>query len=155
MQRKSHLCIPFLCIARPQSQFPHSCACEGFIYSQDRPTYFLQQNRQIDRIVGIYKSMPFLGIIVSTFSIGSLQCTVEEVIEMKGCQLALYDGGWLPESSPSADRRCGVPAAWPPPPPVGPSQSPPLSPRRRPNPPPLPEKIITCSNDIVYMAYLH
>jgi hypothetical protein len=24
----------------PQSQFPHSCVCDLFIYSQDRPTYF-------------------------------------------------------------------------------------------------------------------
>jgi hypothetical protein len=32
LQRKSHLCIPFLGIARPQSQFPHSCVCERFIY---------------------------------------------------------------------------------------------------------------------------
>ncbi len=28
LQRKSHLCIPFLGIARPQPQFPHSCVCE-------------------------------------------------------------------------------------------------------------------------------
>jgi hypothetical protein len=31
------------------SQFPHSWVCERFKYSQDRSTYFLQQNRQIDR----------------------------------------------------------------------------------------------------------
>jgi hypothetical protein len=49
LQRKSHLCIPFLEIAWPQSQFPHSCVCEQFIYSQVRSTYFLQQKRQIDR----------------------------------------------------------------------------------------------------------
>jgi hypothetical protein len=49
LQRKSHLCIPFLGIAGPQSQFPHSCVCKRFLYSQDRSTYFLQQNRQIDR----------------------------------------------------------------------------------------------------------
>jgi hypothetical protein len=55
LQRKSHLCIPFLGIARPQSQFPHSCVCERFTYSQDRSTYFLQQNKQIDS--GIYKSL--------------------------------------------------------------------------------------------------
>ncbi len=30
MQRKSHLCIPFLGIARPQSQSPHSFVCEQF-----------------------------------------------------------------------------------------------------------------------------
>jgi hypothetical protein len=40
LQRKSHLCIPFLGIARPQSQYAHSCVCERFIYSQDRSTYF-------------------------------------------------------------------------------------------------------------------
>ncbi len=39
LQWKSHLCIPFLGIARPQSQFPHSFVCEWFIYSQDRSTY--------------------------------------------------------------------------------------------------------------------
>ncbi len=49
LQRKSRLCIPFLGIARPQYQIPHSCVCERFIYSQDLSTYFLQQNRQIDR----------------------------------------------------------------------------------------------------------
>ncbi len=47
LQRKSHLCIPFLGIARPQSQFP--CVCERFIYSQDQSTHiWLQQNRQTD-----------------------------------------------------------------------------------------------------------
>jgi hypothetical protein len=35
-----HIYIPFLGIARPQSQFPHSCVCELFIYSQDQSTYF-------------------------------------------------------------------------------------------------------------------
>ncbi len=31
------------------NQFPHSCVCERFIYSQDRSTHiFLQQNKQID-----------------------------------------------------------------------------------------------------------
>ncbi len=49
LQRKSHLCIPFLGIARPQPQFPHSCVCERFIQSQERSTYFLQQYRQTNR----------------------------------------------------------------------------------------------------------
>ncbi len=57
LQRKSHLCFPFLGIVRAQSQFPHSCVCERFIYSQDRSTYFLQQNRQIDRGNILYKSL--------------------------------------------------------------------------------------------------
>jgi hypothetical protein len=42
VQQKSYLCIPFLGIARPQSQ--HSCVCERFVYFQDRSTYWLQQN---------------------------------------------------------------------------------------------------------------
>jgi hypothetical protein len=48
LQGKTLLFIPFLGIAWPQSQFPHSCVGERFIYSQDRSTYFLQQNRQIN-----------------------------------------------------------------------------------------------------------
>jgi hypothetical protein len=40
LQGKSQLCIPFLGIARPQSQLPHSCVYERFIYSQDRSTHF-------------------------------------------------------------------------------------------------------------------
>jgi hypothetical protein len=39
-QQKSHLCIPFLGIVWPQSQFPHSCVCEQIVYSQDLSTYF-------------------------------------------------------------------------------------------------------------------
>ncbi len=40
LQGKSHLCFPFLGIARPQSKFPHSCVCERFINSQDLSIYF-------------------------------------------------------------------------------------------------------------------
>ncbi len=36
----SQLYIPLLGIARPQSQFPNSCVCERFIFSQDLSTYF-------------------------------------------------------------------------------------------------------------------
>ncbi len=55
LQRKSHLCILFLGIARPQSKFPHSCVCERFILYIPRigPHIFLQQNRQTE----IYKSL--------------------------------------------------------------------------------------------------
>jgi hypothetical protein len=49
LQRQFRLYIPFLGIARPQIQFPHSCVCEQFIYSQDQSTYFIQQNRQTHR----------------------------------------------------------------------------------------------------------
>jgi hypothetical protein len=65
LKRKSHLCIPFLGIGRPQSQFPHSCVCERFMYSQDRSTYFLQQNRQ--RKLGLWPRNSFLGIIYFEF----------------------------------------------------------------------------------------
>jgi hypothetical protein len=72
----------FLRIAWPQSQFLHSCVCERFISSQDRSTYFLQQNRQTDLgnvkiahkhmnvVIGTVggRAIPFLGIY------GSLQC---------------------------------------------------------------------------------
>jgi hypothetical protein len=40
LQGKSHLCIPLLGSARPQSKLPHLCVCERFICSQDRSTYF-------------------------------------------------------------------------------------------------------------------
>jgi hypothetical protein len=75
-------------IALPQSQFPHSCVCERFIYSQDRSTYC-----RIGRpMVGIYKSlkdtwMRKLGlrprisfsrnIFYQIFVIVSLQCILE------------------------------------------------------------------------------
>jgi hypothetical protein len=49
LQRQFRLYIPFLGIARPQPQCPHSCVCERFIYSQDWSTYFLQQKRQTHR----------------------------------------------------------------------------------------------------------
>ncbi len=32
LQRKSHLCTSRKGIARPQTQFPHSCVCERYIY---------------------------------------------------------------------------------------------------------------------------
>ncbi len=35
-------------IARPQSQFPHSCVFERFIYSHDRSTYFIA-GESVDR----------------------------------------------------------------------------------------------------------
>jgi hypothetical protein len=38
--RKFETNIPRKEIARPRSQFPHSCICERFIYLHDRPTYF-------------------------------------------------------------------------------------------------------------------
>jgi hypothetical protein len=37
LKRQFRLYIPFLGIARPQPQFPHSCVCERFIYSHIFP----------------------------------------------------------------------------------------------------------------------
>ncbi len=81
LQRKSPLCLPFLGIARPQPGFQHSCVCERFRKSQDRSTYFLQQNRETDcgnihincsqtHDCGNWDrdpDIPFLGIFVSKF----------------------------------------------------------------------------------------
>jgi hypothetical protein len=36
-------------IARPQSQFPHSCVCERFIYSHDGSAYSAAGNTYVDR----------------------------------------------------------------------------------------------------------
>jgi hypothetical protein len=55
LQRKSHLCIPFLGLGAASvliSTF--MCLCERFKSSQDRSTYWLQKNRQI---LEIYKSL--------------------------------------------------------------------------------------------------
>ncbi len=37
--RKFETNIPRKGVARPQSQFPHSCVCERFIYSHDQSAY--------------------------------------------------------------------------------------------------------------------
>ncbi len=52
---KSHLCIPFLGIVRPQPQFPHSCVCER-LYSP-RIGLHISSSRIGRPIVGIYKSL--------------------------------------------------------------------------------------------------
>ncbi len=51
LQQKFLLCIPFLGIARPQSQFPLICVCERFIYSH------ISCSRIGRSMVGIYKSL--------------------------------------------------------------------------------------------------
>jgi len=40
LQKNYYLCIFRKGTARPQSQFPHSCVCERFMYSHDHSTYF-------------------------------------------------------------------------------------------------------------------
>jgi hypothetical protein len=47
LQRKSHLCIHFLGIAASVNFHIHVSVSDFF--PKDRSTYFLQQNRQIDR----------------------------------------------------------------------------------------------------------
>ncbi len=69
--------ILFLGTARPQPQFPHSCVCERFIYSQDRSTYFLKADPSWEYIIRSQThecenwdwvpDIPFLGIFVSNF----------------------------------------------------------------------------------------
>jgi hypothetical protein len=63
LQRKSHLCILFLGITRPQYQFPHSCVCVtvGDLYiPRIGPHIWLQQNRQ--PFLEIYKSLTDMNV---------------------------------------------------------------------------------------------
>ncbi len=48
LQRKSHLCIPFLGIARPSVPMSTFMCLWAIYIFQNRSSYFLQQNRQID-----------------------------------------------------------------------------------------------------------
>jgi hypothetical protein len=41
--------IPRKGITRPQSQFPHSCVCDRFIYSHDRSAYLFCCRKYVDR----------------------------------------------------------------------------------------------------------
>ncbi len=76
LQRKSLLCIPRKEIARKQSQFPHSCVCEQFLYSHifsaaDKAYRSWDYiNRLQTHECGNWdwgRAIPFLGIFVSNF----------------------------------------------------------------------------------------
>jgi hypothetical protein len=82
LQGKSYLCIPFLGIARPQSQNDiHVSVSDLYIPRIGRSTYFLLQNKQIDcgnkyinrsqthecGNLDCGRAIPFLGILVSNF----------------------------------------------------------------------------------------
>jgi hypothetical protein len=69
LQRRCHICIPLLEIARSQSQFPHSSDCERFIYSQDRSTYFLKDYRQVDR-GNIWIPHRHMNVEIGTVAVG-------------------------------------------------------------------------------------
>ncbi len=89
---KSHLFISKKRIARPQSQFPHSCVCERVTYSQNRSTYFPAADWQTDpgninrsqthKIVNWEwgRTIPCLGILFRIFGIVSLQCGLAQLV---------------------------------------------------------------------------
>ncbi len=103
--------IPRKGIARPLSQFPHSCVCERFIYSQDRPAYSAA-GKYVDRSWGYInrsqtlecgnwgrgRAVPFRGIHNWNF-----HCTVSVLWQLSP--------GWIPPTpawDPSAPATHGL-----------------------------------------------
>ncbi len=72
LQRKSQWCIPRKGIARPQSQFPHSCVCGWFIFPGS--IHIFSCSRIYKSLIGMWmwklglrRAIPFLRIFVSIF----------------------------------------------------------------------------------------
>ncbi len=82
LQRKSHLCIPFLGIARPQPQFQPSCVWQRFILSQDWSTsdrLWKYINFSQTHDCGHWDrdpEIPFWEYLFRKFGILSLQCAL-------------------------------------------------------------------------------
>jgi hypothetical protein len=83
LQRKSHLCIPFLGIAQGQSQFLYLCVCERFILYIPRIGPHISCRRIGRSIVRIYKPLTdiFLKIFVSNFRYWffAMQCITDRL----------------------------------------------------------------------------
>ncbi len=103
LQRNFELCIPRKGIARPQSQFPHSCVCERFLYSHYRSTYF-PAAEYADRMWEYIKTtqkhvcrnwdcghaVPFLGIYVSNFLYNIFAVYLKKLAKDKVCSFAIW-----------------------------------------------------------------
>jgi hypothetical protein len=84
-------------IVRPQSQFPHSCVCERFIYSHDRSAYSAAGNMWSGPILGSYKSLtgtciwklglrPRNSQKINTYSKWDFRCSVDGMyVAVKYC----------------------------------------------------------------------
>ncbi len=92
LQRKFHLCIPFLGIARPQFQFPHLCVCERFTYSRIGPHIWLQQNRQTNPGNTVYKSLTDIWVYRNWETEH-----YNSVLEIRGCTGFVGIHKWEPD----------------------------------------------------------
>jgi hypothetical protein len=88
--RQAKTDIPRKGIVRPQSQFPHSCVCERFIYSHDLSAYSAAR-KYVDRSCEyINRSNVEIGTQVTQFLFWEY---------INGIFVAVYaylGGGWMP-----------------------------------------------------------